>query len=95
MTTEVDQVLANLGADSYALHMTSVGVHEAKTNLSELLRRAEAGEDVVICRGSEPVARLVAISPLPGQRLGLDEGRFVVPDDFDAPLPDDVLDTFT
>lgn len=75
--------------------MASVGVHEAKTNLSQLLRRAEAGEDIVIYRGSEPVARLVAISPLPGRRLGLDEGRFVVPDDFDAPLPDDVLDAFT
>jgi prevent-host-death family protein len=75
--------------------MTSVGVREAKTNLSQLLRRAEAGEDIVICRGSEPVARLVAISPLPGQRLGLDDGRFVVPDDVDTPLPDDVLHAFT
>lgn len=75
--------------------MTSVGVHEAKTNLSDLLRRAEAGEDVVICRGTEPVARLVAIHPDRGRRLGLDEGRFVVPDDFDAPLPDEVLDSFT
>jgi prevent-host-death family protein len=74
--------------------MTSVGVHEAKTNLSDLLRRAEAGEDVVICRGTEPVARLVPIRPLLGQRLGLDEGLFVVPDDFDAPLPDEVLDSF-
>jgi prevent-host-death family protein len=74
--------------------VTSVGVHEAKTTLSDLLRKAEAGEDVVICRGSEPVARLVAIRPPAGRRLGHDEGRFVVPDDFDAPLPDDVLDSF-
>jgi prevent-host-death family protein len=74
--------------------MTSVGVHEAKTNLSELLRLAEAGEDVVICRGHAPVARLVAIHPRPVQRLGLDEGRYVVPDDFNEPLPDEVLDTF-
>jgi prevent-host-death family protein len=75
--------------------VTKVGVHEAKTNLSELLRRAEAGEEVVICRGSEPVARLVAVTPRPGRRLGLDAGRFAVPDDFDAPLPDDVLDRFS
>lgn len=75
--------------------MATVGVHEAKTNLSELLRRAEAGEDVVICRGTEPVARLVAVSPHPGKRLGIDHGRFVVPDDFDAPLPDEVLDSFS
>ncbi|MBK5223124.1 MAG: type II toxin-antitoxin system Phd/YefM family antitoxin [Acidimicrobiia bacterium] len=74
--------------------MTSVGVHEAKTQLSELLRRVEAGEDVVICRGDVPVARLVPANPRTGERLGLDEGRFVVPDDFDAPLPDELLDAF-
>jgi prevent-host-death family protein len=74
--------------------MTSVGVHEAKTNLSDLLRRAEAGEDVVICRGTQPVARLVPVRALAGQRLGLDEGLFIVPDDFDAPLSDEVLDSF-
>ena len=88
-------MLANRAVASYAGSMTSVGVHQAKTNLSELLRRVEQGEDIVICRGAEPVARLVAVSPRPGRRLGLDEGRFVVPDDFDAPLPDDVLDAFT
>lgn len=75
--------------------MTSVGVHDAKTNLSDLLRRAEAGEDIVICRGREPVARLVPVRPKHGQRLGLDEGRFVVPEDFDAPLPDHILNSFT
>jgi prevent-host-death family protein len=74
--------------------VTTVGVHEAKTNLSDLLRRVEAGEDVVISRGSRPVARLVAIGATPGRRLGLDAGRFVVPDDFDASLPDEVLDSF-
>ena len=74
--------------------MTSVGVHEAKTTLSELLRRAEAGEDVVICRGSVPVARLVPVRRTAVRRLGLDEGRFIVPDDFDESLPDDLLDAF-
>lgn len=76
------------------MSMTSVGVHEAKTNLSELLRRVEAGDEVVIRRGSEPVARLVAIRPHSGQRLGYDVGSFVVPDDFDAPLPEALLDDF-
>lgn len=74
--------------------MTTVGVHEAKTQLSDLLRRVEAGEDVVICRGTVPVARLVPANQGAGRRLGLDEGRVVVHDDFDAPLPDDLLDTF-
>ncbi len=74
--------------------MASVGVHEAKTNLSELLRRVEAGEDVIIRRGGQPVARIMAIRPPGGQRLGFDRGAFTVPEDFDDPLPDDVLEAF-
>jgi len=72
--------------------MPSVGVHEAKTNLSDLLRRAEAGEDVVICRGSTPVARLVPVGPIGRRRFGLDRGRFEVPENFNDPLPADELD---
>lgn len=69
----------------------SVGVHEAKTHLSRLLERVSAGEEVVITRRGEGIARLV---PERGatRRFGIDEGRFTVSDDFDAPLPDDVLD---
>ena len=74
--------------------MASFGVHETKTNLSELLRRAEAGEEIVIRRGDVAVARLVAIAPGGGQRLGHDLGRLVIADDFDAPLPEDILATF-
>jgi prevent-host-death family protein len=72
----------------------SVGVHEAKTNLSRLLERVAAGEEIVITRRGEQVARLVPAHPTGKRRLGLDRGRYVVPDDFDAPLPDDVLRTF-
>lgn len=75
--------------------MASVGVHEAKTTLSDLLRRVESGEEVVIRRGDQPVARLVPIHGATIQRLGIDAGRLEVPDDFDAPLPDEVLDQFT
>lgn len=77
--------------------MTSVGVHEAKTNLSELLRRVEAGEEVVIHRGDRPVARLVAVELPPAARrpLGLDRGRIVMADDFDDPMPDWFLDYFS
>lgn len=72
----------------------SVGVHEAKTNLSSLLRLVGSGEEVIITRRGDVVARLVP--PLVGPRpeLGFDRGRVVVPDDFDAPLPDDVLRAF-
>lgn len=72
--------------------MVSVGVHEAKTQFSKLLRRVAAGEEILILRGRVPIARLV---PLPGmtRRLGT-EPALKVPDDFDDPLPDEVLATF-
>ncbi len=64
-----------------------VGVHEAKTSLSRLLKRVESGEEVVISRGGRPVARLVAIRPGGRRQLGMDAGLYEVPDDFDEPLP--------
>jgi prevent-host-death family protein len=72
----------------------SVGVHEAKTNLSRLLELVIAGEEIVITRRGEEVARLVPAHPPEGRRLGIDRNRYVVPDDFDAPLPDDVMAEF-
>jgi prevent-host-death family protein len=69
-------------------------VHEAKTHLSKLLEQVEAGEEVVIARAGQPVARLVPFSP-PGKRaLGLDAGRGFIAPDFDAPLPDELLTDF-
>jgi len=72
----------------------SVGVHEAKTQLSRLLVDVAAGEDVIITRRGEEVARLVPPNPQPVRAFGLDRGRFVVPDDFDAPLDESMLDDF-
>jgi prevent-host-death family protein len=74
--------------------MGEVTVHEAKTHLSRLLRRVQLGEEVVISRGGEPVARLVPIGGPVERRFGVDEGRFEVPADFDAPLPEEVLRGF-
>lgn len=74
--------------------MVEVGVHEAKTHLSRLLTRVAAGEDIVITRSGRPVARLVPVERTGRRRLGMDRGRFVIPDDFNAPLPDDLLDAF-
>jgi antitoxin (DNA-binding transcriptional repressor) of toxin-antitoxin stability system len=75
-------------------HMTkSVGVHEAKTHLSRLLKDVEAGEEVVITSRGKAVATL---GPPPHDQekrvFGIDEGRFVVPDDFNDPMPDEWLD---
>jgi prevent-host-death family protein len=72
----------------------SVGVHEAKTHLSRLLEDVAAGEEVVITRRGEEVATLVPIRRSATREFGTDEGRFVVPEDFDAPLPHDLLDAF-
>jgi len=68
----------------------SVGVHEAKTQLSRLLQRVQLGEEVVITRRGREVARLVP--PRSGRRtFGMDKGSFTVPEDFDAPLPDELF----
>lgn len=72
----------------------SVGVHEAKTHLSRLLERVAAGEEITITRRGEAVARLLPAERGPSRKLGMDRGRYTVPDDFDAPLPDEALDTF-
>jgi prevent-host-death family protein len=71
-----------------------VGVHEAKTHLSLLLDLVAAGEEVAITRRGEEVARLVPPRQRGARRLGADRGRFTVPDDFDAPLPDEILAAF-
>jgi prevent-host-death family protein len=75
--------------------MKSVNTHEAKTQFSRLLRRVAAGEEITIANRGVPVARLVPVVRNGGGRLlGMFRGKFVVPDDFDAPLPDEILDAF-
>lgn len=75
--------------------MKQVNIHQAKTKLSQLVERAEAGEEIVIARAGKPVARLVPLTkPRARRRLGLLDGRFRIPDDFNAPLPDSVIRAF-
>ena len=74
--------------------MTNVGVHEAKTNLSGLLRRVACGEEIVITNGGEPAARLVAITPVGKKRIGSFAGQFTVPADFDE-TPTELTEYFT
>jgi prevent-host-death family protein len=72
-----------------------VNIHEAKTHLSRLLQRVAAGEEVTIARAGVPVARLVAVTAKTAVRpLGFARGEVWVADDFDAPLPDDLLKEF-
>ena len=72
-----------------------VNVHEAKTHLSKLLQRVADGEEVIISRAGVPIAKLVAVRPEQKVRpLGFAGGEVWVADDFDAPLPDEILKQF-
>ena len=69
--------------------MKQVNIHEAKTDLSKLVERAEAGEEIVIARSGKPAAKLVPLTKSRGRRrLGLLDGKFRIPTDFNAPLCD-------
>ena len=73
----------------------NVNVYAAKTNLSRLLDRAARGEEIVITRNGRPVAKLVPATPArKPRRLGTLKGRIRIHKDFDAPLPDDLLEAF-
>ncbi|MCP4408978.1 MAG: type II toxin-antitoxin system Phd/YefM family antitoxin [Gammaproteobacteria bacterium] len=75
--------------------MSIVSVHEAKTHLSRLLARAATGEEIIIARAGKPVATLVPIqAPAAARTPGLDAGKIWIAEDFDAPLPDDLLAEF-
>jgi prevent-host-death family protein len=72
--------------------MTTVTVHVAKTQLSKLIARVEAGEEVIIARRDKPVARLVPIEPVqPKRRFGSMKGKVWVGPEFFEPLPEDEL----
>ena len=72
-----------------------VNIHEAKTHLSRLLQRVAGGEEIIIARAGKPVARIVSISVTTKERpLGMDQGLYRVPADFNAPLPPDLLAAF-
>lgn len=71
--------------------MYLVNVHQAKTQLSRLLVRAEAGEEVVIARRGEPVARLVACKAKGARQPDVLKDKIAMPEDFFDPLPEDEL----
>jgi prevent-host-death family protein len=72
--------------------MATVGVHEAKTHLSRLLDRVRAGEEIIIARNGEPVARLCPIAPALRRTPGLLQGT--VDEAFFEPLPDEELEAW-
>ena len=73
----------------------TVNIYEAKTNLSRLVEQAAAGDEIVIAKAGKPLARLTPLRKRKEPRkAGCLAGRFHVSEDFDAPLPDDLLDAF-
>jgi antitoxin (DNA-binding transcriptional repressor) of toxin-antitoxin stability system len=76
--------------------MSTISLQELAHNPAALLDRVEAGEHIVVIRGGRPVAELRPVAPphLVSRPFGLAEGSFTVPDDFDSPLPPDVLREF-
>lgn len=71
--------------------MPTFTIHTAKTNLSKLVARAEAGEEIVLARGKEPVVRMVPVSPRPKRQFGRLKGKIRIGPEFFEPLPDDEL----
>lgn len=76
--------------------MSIVSLQDLGTNAASLIDRVEAGERLIVSRDGRPVAELLPLDP-PGGRArphGLAAGAFSVPDNFDEPLPDDLLQGF-
>jgi prevent-host-death family protein len=75
--------------------MKTVNIHEAKTQFSRLVDAAAGGEEIVIAKAGKPTARLVPMEHVKAaRRFGGLKGKVQIADDFDAPLPDDILDAF-
>lgn len=72
-----------------------VNIHDAKTNFSKLINQVLKGDDIVIARDGKPLVRLIAYSETINERRGGQlKGLIEISDDFDAPLPEDLLKQF-
>jgi prevent-host-death family protein len=72
-----------------------VNIHEAKTHLSRLLERVAMGEEVIIAKAGTPVAKLVPVNAATGKfKFGSAQGKIVIADDFNDPLPKEIEDLF-
>jgi prevent-host-death family protein len=74
--------------------MATVTIHQAKTNLSRLIARARAGEEIVIAKGDVPVARLLPLAPPQGRKFGAMRGRARTGKAFFEPLPPEELEAW-
>ena len=76
--------------------MVSISTDEIKRDVESFLHHVEAGETLIVTEKGKPLAEVkpLAVSEKQKRPFGLAKGEFIVPDDFDAPLPDRILDEF-
>jgi prevent-host-death family protein len=75
--------------------MDTINIHEAKTHLSRIVEEVAAGAEVFIAKAGKPMVKMSPITAgKPAIRFGVLKGKIRVPEDFDAPLPADVLASF-
>lgn len=76
--------------------METVNIHDCQTNFLQLLSRVQLGEEIIISNGEIAIAKLVPIPPSSNRRasLGQDRGKFIVPEDFNEALPEEIMAAF-
>ncbi len=74
--------------------MDIINIHEAKTHLSRIVEEVAAGAEVLIAKAGKPMVKMSPLDAGKTIRFGVLKGKIRVPDDFDAPLADDVLASF-
>lgn len=75
--------------------MKTVNIHEAKTHLSRLAEQVAGGEEIIVVKAGRPIMKLVPVAKSPKQRkLGMLKGKMRIAENFDAPLPDELLNAF-
>lgn len=75
--------------------MRSINIHEAKTHLSQIAEEVAAGEEIIVAKAGKPKMKLVPIQPQKKKiTFGLLKGKIQISEDFDAPLPEDILEAF-
>ncbi len=72
-----------------------INIHEAKTNFSKLLKRAENGEEIVISKAGHPIAKIISLKNKKNRKFGTAKGKVIIHDNFNAPLPDDIMENFS
>ena len=74
--------------------MRIINIHEAKTHLSRLAEEVAAGEEIIIAKAGKPIMKLVPINKTKTRKFGMLKGKILIAEDFDAPLPENVIGDF-